>query len=268
MILSNLHCHTTYSDGANTPKEMIKKAIDLNFRSIGISDHAQCGYEILCPELKKEDQVEYFKLLDSYKEEFPQIEIFKGLELDSLNPTYEGKIDYSIGSIHFLKINNEIYPIDYNFEKLQELVDLSGTPKAFVIKYYEEILNFARTTKFDIVGHLDLYTKFNEKNPIFNTKDKWHFDIINNTIEELTSLNKIIEINTGAMGKGYKNEPYPDFNIFKSLKDLNAKIIVSSDSHHINTLNYGFELIEKKLKENNIDQIYALTKSGFIKQNI
>jgi histidinol-phosphatase (PHP family) len=268
LILSNLHCHTTYSDGANTPKDMIKKAVDLNFKSIGISEHAQCGYDILCPELNKEDQINYFELLDSYKEEFPQIEIFKGLELDSLNPTYEGKVDYAIGSIHFLKINNEIYPIDYDYEKLKELIDICGTPKSFVIKYYEEIISFAKTTQFDIVGHLDLYNKFNEKNPLFSVKDKWHTDIINNTIEELTELNKIIEINTGAMGKGYRSEPYPDFSIFKSFKDLNAKIMVNSDSHSINTLNYGFDLIEKKLKENNIYQIYTLTKNGFIKTDI
>ena len=38
--LQNLHTHTTYCDGKNTAEEMVQKAIELGFRSLGFSGHA------------------------------------------------------------------------------------------------------------------------------------------------------------------------------------------------------------------------------------
>lgn len=268
MILSNLHTHSTYSDGKNTPQEIIEKAIELNFISIGFSEHAECGYEIDCKELMKSEQINYSNLLSSYNDKYPQIEIYKGLELDSLNPTHEGVVDYTIGSVHFLKFNNDIYPIDYDLEHLKELVELCGGEKKFLIKYYEDLLSFAKNVNFDIMGHFDLYTKFNEQYKLFHTSQKWYLDLMKSVIDELTKLDKIIEINTGAISRGYRTSPYPDFNLFNILKKFNSKIIVSSDSHSKDSLNCGFDLVEKYLKENDISEIYYLTSSGFIPQKL
>ena len=38
--LQNLHTHTTYCDGKNTAEEMVQKAIELGFKSLGFSGHA------------------------------------------------------------------------------------------------------------------------------------------------------------------------------------------------------------------------------------
>ena len=82
MILSNLHTHTIFSDGVNSPQEVIEKAIELNFESIGFSEHAECGYDIGCPELGLDKQIEYFNKLDLLQNKYTQIKIYKGLELD------------------------------------------------------------------------------------------------------------------------------------------------------------------------------------------
>ena len=43
MIKQNLHCHTSYDDGANTPEEMVQAALKYGLTSLGItqSDGAQ-----------------------------------------------------------------------------------------------------------------------------------------------------------------------------------------------------------------------------------
>ena len=41
MRYSNFHQHTTFSDGADTPEEMIEKAKELGFVSLGFSDHSE-----------------------------------------------------------------------------------------------------------------------------------------------------------------------------------------------------------------------------------
>ena len=40
MRFSNLHTHSTFSDGKNTPEEIVLSAIEKNFLSIGFSDHS------------------------------------------------------------------------------------------------------------------------------------------------------------------------------------------------------------------------------------
>ena len=40
MIKQDFHVHTTYSDGNNSPEEMILAAIDKGMAKIGISDHS------------------------------------------------------------------------------------------------------------------------------------------------------------------------------------------------------------------------------------
>jgi histidinol-phosphatase (PHP family) len=268
LILTNLHTHTTYSDGKNSLEEYINKAIELGFDSIGFSEHAQCGYDIDCKELARDEQVSYFNLLDELNEKHENIDIFKGLELDSLNGEYKGNPDYTIGSVHCLLIENKIYFLDYNAERLRELISVCGGIKPFITKYYQELLNFAKNVDYDIVGHLDLYTKFNEKEPIFNINEKWYKDIIYNVIEELNKLDKIIEINTGAIARGYRSSPYPDLNTIKTLKQLDSKIIVGSDAHTINGLNCYFSEVENILKSLDIKNIYKFTKNGFIETSL
>ena len=43
-FLSNLHTHTLYCDGKNTPEEYIQKAIEKGFISIGFSGHSYLDF--------------------------------------------------------------------------------------------------------------------------------------------------------------------------------------------------------------------------------
>ncbi len=264
MILSNLHTHSNYSDGENSIDEIIQQAINLNFESIGFSEHAECTYDIGCPELKLKEQLSYFKMLDKMQEKYPNIKIYKGLELEYFYPYYKGDIDYSIGSVHNFIINEKVYTIDWKIEYLKELIEVMNGPKNLIISYYEKLLSFSKTNNFDIVAHIDLYSKFNEIEELFDIKNSWYLNVMKNIIEELNKLDKLIEINTGAMGKGIRKEPYPSINIFKILKDLNSRIIVGADSHSISTLNFYFSEIEKLLKKEGITTLYKLSPSGFI----
>ena len=37
---SNAHTHTAFSDGRDTPRQQVERALALGFRSLGFSDHA------------------------------------------------------------------------------------------------------------------------------------------------------------------------------------------------------------------------------------
>ena len=48
---------------------------------------------------------------------------------------------------------------------------------------------------------------------------------------DLASLGVIFEINTGAMFRGYRTEPYPSLPLLRRMKELGCKIMINGDSH-------------------------------------
>ena len=82
MIKSNLHTHTTLSDGRGTVKDNIEAAIAAGFVSLGISDHSYLeGDEgSIGP-----DEEKYVSAVREAAEEYKgKIDVFCGLELDAL----------------------------------------------------------------------------------------------------------------------------------------------------------------------------------------
>jgi histidinol-phosphatase (PHP family) len=253
MIKCNLHTHSIYSDGKNTPDEIVQKAIDIGFTSIGFSEHADDA----CTEdgiiLRKKDYPKYFALLDELKDKYSdKIKIYKGLELDAFSYDPEIELDYSIGSIHFLKKDNKYYAVDESKDDLKHNIEIFGGEKSFLINYFDTMISFAKRSSYNILGHFDLYTKYNSMETLINTNGNMYRDMATNALEEIVRLGKIVEINTGAISRGYKTTPYPQDFLIKRLIELKAPIILSSDSHSIDTLDYYFSNLENTLQSENI----------------
>lgn len=58
MCLQNLHTHTCYCDGADTPEEIVVAAINKGFESIGFSGHSFAAYSSFFA--KKGDKTEEY----------------------------------------------------------------------------------------------------------------------------------------------------------------------------------------------------------------
>lgn len=84
-----LHCHSTYSDGANSIREMAEECRRLGFEYFGICDHSMSVYYAkgLPPERVKQQHKE----IDKLNAELKGFHIFKGTECDILP---DGKLDY------------------------------------------------------------------------------------------------------------------------------------------------------------------------------
>lgn len=84
-----LHCHSTYSDGANSIREMAEECRRLGFEYFGVCDHSMSVYYAkgLSPERVKQQHKE----IDKLNAELKGFHIFKGTECDILP---DGKLDY------------------------------------------------------------------------------------------------------------------------------------------------------------------------------
>ena len=79
-MLQNLHTHSSFCDGKNTPEEIVEYAISRGFDSIGFSSHAVTEFNIDC-ELR--DIPGYISCVNALKKKYEgKIEIFLGAEFD------------------------------------------------------------------------------------------------------------------------------------------------------------------------------------------
>src|SRR5258708_28527881 len=99
------HCHTNWSDGANTLEEMAKAARDLGFRYFGFGDHSQSLTIAngLTPERVKKQHQE----IDALNKKLKGIKLFKGIECDILadgRMDFDDEVlatfDYVVASVH------------------------------------------------------------------------------------------------------------------------------------------------------------------------
>lgn len=88
-LRGTFHCHTTFSDGANTLEEMTKAAQKMGWDYLGIADHSQVAAYAggLSPARVKEQH----KAIDKLNASLKSFRIFKGTECDILS---DGSLDY------------------------------------------------------------------------------------------------------------------------------------------------------------------------------
>ncbi len=268
--MTSLHTHNTFCDGKNTVREMIDEAVRLGFPSIGISSHAYTGYPFDECGIKKEKVEEYFNTVLSLKEEYRgRISVFLGLELESRTegekrPGIEQRLDYTIGSVHLFRKDGRFISVDNTPEEWEEALSLyNGDTLALIESYLEELASFAEESPFDIVGHYDLYTKFNEKRHLFDEEDKAYRALALKYIDRIAETGKICEINTGAMSRGWRSVPYPAFFLLEEMRKKNVRIIINSDAHSASALAFGYDTAHRLALDAGYTSQYVLTPSGW-----
>ncbi len=241
----DLHMHTTWSDGKNTPEEMILEAIRLGLETVGISDHSSgdpCGMTL-------EQSADYRAEIAALKEKYAgQIRVLCGLERDFLTDDFN-EYDYTIGSVHWLPMpDGHRVSIDWTPEKLREGAEkyFGGDFYALAEAYYAAVARVVEVTKCDIIGHFDLVSKFIEVDPAFDVKHPRYVKAWQQAADELMKTGKPFEVNTGAMSRGYRTEPYPAKDIRDYIRAHGGKLIMSSDAHAKENITYGFKEWEGK----------------------
>ena len=245
----DLHTHTTYCDGKNTPREMIEAAIDMGLRRIGFSGHAPSP----CPDedyaMRAEAIPDYIAEVRALAEEYKgRIEVLCGIEQDVYSPPAPEGLDYIIGSVHYVKAGEHYFAVDISADDLRKNCDtyFGGDAYAMIEAYFAGYERLAQM-KFDIVGHIDLITKFNRGGVFFDENDERYLAAARRAVDLLIPTGALFEINTGAISRGYRDAPYPAPPILDYIRKKGGKFILSGDTHRAENLCYGFDEWSKLL---------------------
>lgn len=269
MIFSDIHIHTKYCDGKNSPEEIVKKAIELGFESVGFSGHSYTESDLsFCMNL--EDTRKYADEINNLKLKYPQIDILLGIERDYYYTPDGIDYDYVIGSLHYAEKDGKILSVDESEEVFVNNVReyFNGDYRAFVESYYEKLKNIVTKTKADVVGHFDLVTKFNDGNRYFDEDADWYKKCVCDTLNEIAKSQPVFEVNTGAMSRGYKNKPYPAEFILKEIKRLGCDVVITSDCHNAENLGYAYKDAIKLVKDCGFKKVKVMNKNGFYYKDI
>lgn len=245
MMRGSLHVHSNYCDGKSTPEENVKAAIEKGFTYLGFSGHGHTSFDDrYC--MSAENEAKYFAEVNALKEKYKnQIRILCGIERDALSDHFVHDYEYEIASVHYVKGDNRLFDVDESAEQQKLCIDtcFGGDPYAYAEEYYKAVSQI----EGDIAGHFDLLTKFDRANEIFNPSEERYKKAALSALEALLAKNMVFEVNTGAMSRGYKDEPYPDVWLLHEIKRRGGRILLTSDSHEAKNLDYGYDMAEKTL---------------------
>ena len=265
--LQNLHTHSTYCDGRDTPEEMIAAAKARGFESLGFSGHSYTYYSdsptpITSPEKTEAYKQEITALKEKYNGEF---DLFLGLEFDMYSGTDLSDYDYLIGACHYLKSGDKFIAFDRSAEYVRNVIEteFSGDGMAFAKEYYRQVAHLPEYGKFDILAHFDIITKNIEKDRYFDIDSKEYLTVARESIDALSGKIPFFEVNTGAISRGYRTSPYPTLPLLKMFRESGFGAIISSDCHDARYLDTGFDIAREMLIEAGFKEKYILTKNGF-----
>ena len=268
---SSVHCHSRFCDGKNTLEEMTEAAWRQGLQTIGFTGHSHTPCDLsycMNPERTKQYQEKTADLKQQYE---GRLDILCGLEWDLFSDTSPREFDYFIGSVHYLHgpKTGKYYAVDCRKEDLtacmSEEFDGDGISMA---EYYFWQVEQAAKKKPDILGHFDLIKKLNGNKDFFDENDLRYREAALGTLEKVIRYCNLLEINTGAISRGYRNDLYPDDFLLKRWCELGGDVIITADAHRSDMLTAYYDEAAKAAERAGFSSVIVLTKCGFEKCRI
>lgn len=259
-FLSNAHTHTTWCDGKSTAAEMIGRARELGFVSLGFSGHGQQNFD---SDYAMDDGREdgYLKELRTLQQQTDDLRIWVGVEEDCLAPQdvkdrHRQQMDYVLCSSHYVhnpdgspaQLDGQWVAIDGSSAHLRKYVELfmDGDGLAMANHYYDVFCEGIRQARPDIIGHFDLIRKNAVKAQLFDEKDPAYRRIALDALESVRGMG-VLEINNGGIARGYMETPYPTLELLGAWREMGGDVTITSDCHYAEHMNCGFDASMKLL---------------------
>ena len=249
-VLSSAHVHTTYCDGKTPAPLMARAALEKGFVSLGFSSHAPQRFDpgyCVAPEKEEDYKKEILSLREQYKE---KMAVYLGIERDYFSCVSPDAYDYFIASVHyFLKPDGHHTAIDGHPEDLKSYVDdfCRGDGLRMAEAYFSMLRDYVLSSHPQIIGHFDLIRKNNASLHLYDEASKAYQALALDALRDISGSGALLEVNTGAMARGYLTSPYPDAFLLSAWREWGGDVIINSDCHDVRFLDAYFDEAEQLL---------------------
>jgi len=275
----DMHTHTIHTDGIATVFDMGKEAFEKGIRLFGISEHAYATRPDGSHEfgIRGDELDAYINDVYTLKDMYlSKMNVMCGLELENLSgfqyidEFQDSQINYIIGSTHDMVKNGIGFEVDHTDGILTDAVEqlYGGDWYALVRDYFELESHVVENTQCSIIGHFDLITKFNQDSRHFDESSPAYLEPALACLEKLVTFNVPFEINTGAIARGYRKEPYPSRTLLQELNRMGGRITLNSDAHDPLFIGFKYEECLQLARDCGFRRISAITPEGEMELDI
>jgi DNA polymerase (family 10) len=212
-ISGTFHCHTTWSDGVNTIKQMADAARELGWKYIGIGDHSKGA--AYAGGLTEERVKAQNKEIDALNDGWEDFRIFKGTECDILS---SGELDWPDRVLSM-------------FEYV--VVSVHSGFRMTEAEMTRRIIKAIRNDRVNMLGH--------PTGRLLLSREGYPVDMIQ-VINAAADYGKVIEINAHPMRFDL------DWRLCRYAKEKGVLIAINPDAHNVEGLRdvyYGVGIARK-----------------------
>ena len=265
MRLQDLHTHSVFDDGSATLEQMVREAVKKGLSAIGLSCHSPIDNEDWT--VPSDKMQEFLQEAERLKQRYRgKIAVYCGIEFDLCSKVELSGFDYVIGSLHTTVTPAGSIYADYSADIAGDGIVrfFGGDADTAAEAYFAQYRAVADNPVIDIVGHFDLITKFDEQGRLYDAKSPRYQAAARAAMRELAEAGKIFEINSGAMSRGYRSEPYPARDLLEYLHSIGGKVCLTSDAHSVQGVGYAFRQSLELAGDCGFKELWFLTDQGFV----
>jgi histidinol-phosphatase (PHP family) len=114
------------------------------------------------------------------------------------------------------------------------LACFNGDGEALMEAYWDCVEAMLREGGIDIIGHLDLIKKNNQRGNAFNIEGERYRNRIKKLVPLIDLSGAVVEVNTGGLNRGKTADPYPSretLELLHSYKSSGIPVIITADAH-------------------------------------
>ena len=257
MNYSNPHTHTVFCDGKDTVEHMADRAYEQGLVSLGFSGHGKQTNN----NFGISSEEGYAAAVHSAAKKYAgRMKIWLGVEQD-----YYGvcgiRYDYKLGGVHYLTgLDGAEYPVDSNLQCFDRMLNqgFQGDYMTMARAYFGRVVEMCERNQPDIVAHFDLIRKFNQGNRFFDETDPAYRACAMAALNRIFDGKRLLEVNTGAMARDWRDDPYPTLELLSRWHELGGRVILGSDCHNAERLTYGFDTAIALMREAGYKTVWRL----------
>ncbi len=247
MITADVHTHTLYAHGKDTPQDMWAAAQAKGITLYGFSEHSPRPHDYNYTHEYRERLAHYFPQyvaeVQALQQEFPQ-QILLGMEMDWMEKERDFiekaitayDFDYLIGSVHFL----EYWGYD---DTAQDWLQLNAqSNNAHYTAYFHTWQRMIESGLFHIAAHPDLIKIFSIEAFTAWIARPESLQLVGEALSALKKANMAMEISSAGLRKPCR-EIYPCASIMALAADIGVSISFASDAHSVEDVAADFDIL-------------------------
>lgn len=251
----DIHVHTSFSfDSEEAAENYIAEAKKRGIGVIGFSEHYDYDAVLDGADVSLADVRKYFAATEKLKNDNPDIEILRGIELGygaAALPEYrklteEYDFDYIINSVHTLPGRGDCYHPQFFRGK---------TLKESYADYFKAVSESVKADfDYQIVGHIGYVSRYRSgEGATIEYRD--YAELLDGILKEIIRRDKCLEINTSSGTSG--SEFLPDTDVIERYLSLGGKkLSYGSDAHRVTDYLRKSEALISALKNLGVKEMY------------